>query len=72
MPSRIFCQSSLPRAESTLLQNILAQNPAFYGTSTSGLLELIFGARLSRDAVRHLLQQYAWYIQLFKYHVGAV
>jgi sulfotransferase len=47
MPAKIFYQSSLPRAGSTLLQNILAQNPAFYVTPTSGLLELIFGARLN-------------------------
>lgn len=47
MPSKIFYQSSMPRAGSTLLQNILAQNPAFYVTPTSGLLELIFGARLN-------------------------
>lgn len=44
MPT-IFYQSSLPRSGSTLLQNILAQNPAFHVTPTSGLLELIFGAR---------------------------
>jgi len=47
MPPKIFYQSSFPRAGSTLLQNILAQNPAFYVTPTSGLLELIFGARLN-------------------------
>jgi len=47
MVPTIFYQSSLPRAGSTLLQNILAQNPAFYVTPTSGLLELIFGARLN-------------------------
>lgn len=47
MPTKIFYQSSLPRAGSTLLQNILAQNPDFYVTPTSGLLELIFGARLN-------------------------
>jgi sulfotransferase len=46
-PPRIFYQSSLPRAGSTLLQNILAQNPDFYVTPTSGVLELIFGARLN-------------------------
>jgi sulfotransferase len=44
---KIFYQSSMPRAGSTLLQNILAQNPDFYVTPTSGLLELIFGARLN-------------------------
>jgi sulfotransferase len=44
---RIFFQSSFPRAGSTLLQNILGQNPDFYATPTSGALELIFGARLN-------------------------
>ena len=47
MPSQIFYQSSFPRSGSTLLQNILAQNPDFFVTPTSGLLELIFGARLN-------------------------
>lgn len=42
---KIFFQSSLPRSGSTLLQNILGQNPDFYVTPTSGLLELIIGAR---------------------------
>ena len=42
---RIFFQSSLPRAGSTLLQNILGQNPDFYVTPTSGVLELLFAAR---------------------------
>jgi len=41
----IFYQSSLPRSGSTLLQNILAQNPDIYATPTSGVLELIFAAR---------------------------
>jgi hypothetical protein len=43
MPSaivpKIFYQSSMPRAGSMLLQNILAQNPDFYVIPTSGLLE---------------------------------
>lgn len=42
---RLFFQSSLPRAGSTMLQNIMAQNPDFYCTPTDGTLELIFGAR---------------------------
>ena len=42
---KLFFQSSLPRAGSTLLQNILAQNPKIYATPTSGVLELIFAAR---------------------------
>ena len=41
----IFYQSSLPRAGSTLLQNILAQNPDIYATPTSGVLELLYAAR---------------------------
>ena len=42
---KLFFQSSLPRAGSTLLQNILAQNPDVYATPTSGVLELVFAAR---------------------------
>jgi len=42
---KIFFQSSLPRAGSTLLQNIMAQNPDFYATPTSGVLELLYGAK---------------------------
>lgn len=42
---KIFYQSSLPRSGSTLLQNIIGQNPDFYVTPTSGVLELVFGAR---------------------------
>ena len=44
---QIFYQSSMPRSGSTLLQNILAQNPLIYSTPTSGVLELIYAARLS-------------------------
>ena len=35
----------MPRAGSTLLQNVLAQNPEIYATPTSGVLELVFSAR---------------------------
>jgi sulfotransferase len=42
---KIFFQSSLPRSGSTLLQNILGQNPDFYVTPTSGVLELVYAAR---------------------------
>lgn len=45
MVEKVFFQSSMPRSGSTLLQNIIAQNPDFYATPTSGLLELLFGAR---------------------------
>ena len=43
--SKIFFQSSLPRSGSTLLQNILGQNPDFYTTPTSGLIELLYRSR---------------------------
>jgi len=42
---KLLFNSSLPRAGSTLIQNIFAQNPEFYSTPTSGTLELIYGAR---------------------------
>lgn len=45
MPDKIFFNSSLPRSGSTLLQNIMGQNLDFYVTPTSGVLELVFGAR---------------------------
>lgn len=41
---KIFFQSSMPRALSTTLQNIIGQNPDFYVTPTSGVLELLFAA----------------------------
>lgn len=50
MASKIFFQSSLPRAGSTLLQNIVGQNPDFYVTPTSGVLELVYGARANFSA----------------------
>lgn len=45
MVDKIFYQSSLPRAGSTLFQNIIGQNPDFYVTPTSGVLELIYVSR---------------------------
>lgn len=44
---KLFFQSSMPRSGSTILQNIMGQNPDFYVTPTSGVLELIFGARMN-------------------------
>lgn len=45
MVSKVFFQSSMPRSGSTLFQNLMGQNPDFYVTPTSGVLELVFGAR---------------------------
>jgi sulfotransferase len=42
---KIFFQSSLPRAGSTLLQNVIGQNPDFHVTPTSGVLELLYASR---------------------------
>ncbi len=37
--------AGLPRSGSTLLANILAQNPRFHTTGTSGIMDVIFGVR---------------------------
>jgi sulfotransferase len=42
---RFFFISGLPRSGSTLLCNILAQNPKFHATETSGCLDVLFGLR---------------------------
>lgn len=45
MVKKIFYNASLPRAGSTLLQNILMQNPEIYSTPTSGIIEFLLAAR---------------------------
>ena len=45
MPEKIFFNSSLPRSGSTLFQNIVAQNPDFYSTPTSGVYDLLLNAK---------------------------
>lgn len=42
---KIFFQSSLPRSGSTLLQNVLAQNPEIYSTPTSPVADYIMVLR---------------------------
>lgn len=42
---KILFNSSLPRAGSTLFQNIVSDNPHFYCTPTSGLAEYVLGAK---------------------------
>jgi sulfotransferase len=42
---KVFLMSGLPRSGSTLLQNILGQNPDFYVTPTSGLHDVMFEVR---------------------------
>lgn len=46
MKQTVFYQSSLPRAGSTLLQNILGQNPLIHVTPTSGMIDLMLGTRI--------------------------
>lgn len=43
--------SGLPRSGSTLLANILAQNPRFQATATSGILEILLAVRNTWDKV---------------------
>jgi len=45
MIKRVFYNSSLPRAGSTLIQNILAQNPLIHSTPTSGIYEMLSVSR---------------------------
>jgi sulfotransferase len=45
MVKKIFYNSSMPRAGSTLLQNILGQNPLIHPTPTSGVFEMLTASR---------------------------
>jgi sulfotransferase len=42
---KVFYNSSLPRSGSTLIQNILGQNPSIHTTPTSGIFEMLMGTR---------------------------
>ncbi len=42
---RYYFISGLPRSGSTLLANILAQNPEFHATGTSGIMDVMFATR---------------------------
>ena len=43
--------SGLPRSGSTLLCNILAQNPRFHTTATSGIMDIMFMVRNNWDTL---------------------
>lgn len=45
MVEKIFFQCSLPRSGSSLLQNVIYQNPDFYCSPTSGLIDLLLSSR---------------------------
>jgi sulfotransferase len=45
MTKKVFYNASLPRSGSTLLQNVLAQNPEIYTSPTSGLFDIVTGTK---------------------------
>lgn len=57
MAQRIHFNSSLPRSGSTLLQNLLAQNPRFHCSPTSGVFELLAHARVAYTEVAEFRAQ---------------
>lgn len=54
MTTTLHFVSGLPRSGSTLLCNVLAQNPRFHATATSGLLDLLFAVRTQWNLVPEL------------------
>jgi len=55
MIKRVFYNSSFPRSGSTLLQNILGQNPDIYTSATSGMFTMMLETR--RIFTNHILFQ---------------
>ena len=51
MSKTFYFTSGLPRSGSTLLQNVLAQNPRFHATSTSGVLDVMIAIRNGWDTL---------------------
>ncbi len=51
MMERLYFVAGLPRSGSTLLCNLLMQNPRFYASGTSGLVEVVRGVRDGWDTV---------------------
>ena len=49
---RLFFNSSLPRAGSTLLSNIIGHHPNFYVSPTSALIDLVLGSRIGYNNER--------------------
>lgn len=54
---KIFFNSSLPRSGSTLIQNIIAQNPDFYCTPTSGLADLVLNSKATYNNSQAIMAQ---------------
>lgn len=55
MEKKYYFISGLPRSGSTLLANILAQNPRFHTTSTSGVPDLVLGVRNTWNKINEFL-----------------
>lgn len=49
MDKKYYFISGLPRSGSTLLVNLLNQNPRFYASGTSGIMDVMFGVRNQWD-----------------------
>jgi sulfotransferase len=49
---RIFFNSSLPRAGSTLLSNVVGHHPNFFVSPTSALIDLVLGSRIGYNSER--------------------
>jgi sulfotransferase len=67
MVKKIFYNSSMPRAGSTLIQNILGQNPEIHVTPTSGLYEMLISSRtVFTDGVEFKAQDQDLMLEGFK------
>ena len=64
----------MPRAGSTLLQNILAQNPDMHATPTSGLVHLVHTAKkgYTENVEFKGSDQYDWKKHFFKFVKGGM
>ena len=56
MQKKIIFNCSLPRSGSELLQVLLHQNPKIYGSTTSPLIEYLYGARANLETEEALAQ----------------
>ena len=54
---KIIFNSSLPISGSTLWQNIIAQNPDFYCTPTSGLADMVLSSKNAYNNSQAVLAQ---------------
>ena len=74
MKKQLIFNCSMPRAGSTLLQNILAQNPDMHATPTSGLVHLVHTAKkgYTENVEFKGSDQYDWKKHFFKFVKGGM